>query len=116
MSITQKLDAIGDQALKDLGAATTLEALDHVRVSVLGKKGALSEVLKGLGSATPAERPVIGAAANEWKRKIEEALESRKESLENALLEEKLKSERIDVSVPARAPHAGSLNLITQTT
>ena len=50
----------------------------------MGKKGSLSEVLKGLGAASPEERPKIGAVANEWKRKVETALEERKRGLENA--------------------------------
>ena len=58
-----KLDAIGSQGLKDIESAPTLETLEQVRISVLGKKGALSEVLKGLGQASAEDRPKIGAAA-----------------------------------------------------
>ncbi len=110
------VESIGSQALKDLAAAPHLEALEQLRVSILGKKGALGEVLKGLGSASAEERPKIGAAANEWKRKIEEALGARKETLEALLLEEQLKRERIDVSVPSRLSHRGHLHVVTQVT
>src|SRR4051812_16092214 len=96
----EKLGAIGEQALKDVEAAGSLEALEQVRIAVLGKKGALSEVLKGLGAVSAEERPRIGASANEWKRKIEEALDAKKSVLESALLEAKLASERIDVTLP----------------
>jgi phenylalanyl-tRNA synthetase alpha chain len=113
--MTDKLDAIGNQALQEVSVASSLEALEQVRVSILGKKGALSEILKGLGAASPEERPKIGAAANEWKRRIEAALDARKQLLESSLLDEKLKTERIDVSLPARQEHRGSLHLITQT-
>jgi phenylalanyl-tRNA synthetase alpha chain len=112
----EKLDAIGGQALLDIEATASLEALEQVRVSVLGKKGALSEVLKGLGAVPGSERPKIGAAANEWKRKIEDALSVRKERLEGAALDEQLKRERIDVTLPARAIPRGTLHPITQTT
>jgi len=112
----EKLNAIGGQALKDIDATTNLDTLEQVRISVLGKKGALSEVLKGLGAVSPAERPVIGAVANEWKGKVESALEGRKQALETALLNEKLKTEKIDVTAPARLQHRGSLHVITQTT
>jgi phenylalanyl-tRNA synthetase alpha chain len=115
-SLVEKLDHIGGQALEQLKSAGGLEALEQVRVATLGKKGALSEVLKGLGSASPEERPKIGAVANEWKRKIEEALEARKAVLEQAELDQRIQSERIDVSAPSRVPHRGSLHLITQTT
>jgi phenylalanyl-tRNA synthetase alpha chain len=110
------IEKIGAQALKDLEAVQTLEALEQFRVSTLGKKGALGEVLKGLGSASPEERPKIGAAANEWKRRIEEALSARKEKLESLALEQQLQSERIDPSLPARLPHRGHLHLVTQVT
>ncbi len=112
----QKLEAIGGQALKDIEAASGLDALEHVRIAVLGKKGALSEVLKGLGSCSPDERPKVGAVANEWKRKIEDALTARKDKLEGAALEIKLREERIDTSLPSRRPHRGTLHVITETT
>ena len=112
----EKLDAIGAQALKDVEAAATPDGLEQVRIAILGKKGALSEVLKGLGSVGPDERPKIGAAANEWKRKIEDALEKRKGVLEGAALESKLVTERIDTTLPSRVPHRGAWHPITQTT
>jgi phenylalanyl-tRNA synthetase alpha chain len=112
----EKLDAIGDQALRSIHAASSLDALEQVRIAVLGKKGSLSEVLKGLGAVAASERPKIGGVANEWKRKIEAALEGRKSSLEASLLQEKLQKERIDVSIPARIHHRGALHIISQTT
>lgn len=111
-----KLDAIGAQALKDIEAADNADALERVRISVLGKKGALSEVLKGLGATSPAERPKIGAAANAWKSKIEGALTAQKEKIDSVALEESLKKEKIDISLPARLPHRGTLHPITQAT
>lgn len=111
-----KLDAIGNQALKDLENAQALDQIESLRVSVLGKKGALSEVLKGLGSLTAEERPKIGAVANEWKKKIEGALEARKSVLEGAALESRLREERIDTTLPSRLPYRGSLHIISQTT
>lgn len=115
-SLESKLDAIGSQALKDLENAHAVDQIEGLRVSVLGKKGALSEVLKGLGSLSPEERPKLGALANEWKRKIEEALEARLIKVEGAALEAKLASERIDPSLPSRLPYRGTLHVITQTT
>jgi phenylalanyl-tRNA synthetase alpha chain len=112
----EKLNAIGGQALQEIEAVKSLDALEQVRVSVLGKKGALSEVLKGLGSVAPSERPGIGGVANEWKRKIEARLEERKKALEDVLLHEKLQTEKIDVTAPPRLAHRGSLHVITQTT
>lgn len=115
MELIGKLDAIGAQSLLEIQKATTTDALEQVRVSVTGKKGTLSEVLKGLGQASAEERPKIGAAANEWKRKIEEALEARKNGLEASELEAQLSKERIDISLPSRQPHVGALHPVTQT-
>ncbi|HCM39282.1 MAG: phenylalanine--tRNA ligase subunit alpha [Bdellovibrionales bacterium GWC1_52_8] len=112
----EKLDAIGSQALKDLETAASLDRLEQVRISVLGKKGALSEVLKSLGAVSAEERPKIGAVANEWKRKIDAALELRKAQLDKAALDVQLAQERVDISLPARTPHRGALHPITQTT
>lgn len=114
--MVEKLDEIGSQALKDLAAAESLERLEQLRISVLGKKGALSEVLKGLGGISASERPRIGAVANEWKRKVEAALEARKSVLESAVLGARLRTERIDTTLPARLPFQGALHLVTQTT
>jgi phenylalanyl-tRNA synthetase alpha chain len=115
-SLLKDLDRIGEQALKDVSAAASLDAIEQVRIAVLGKKGALSEVLKGLGTASAADRPKIGAAANAWKQKIEGALEEKKSKLEGAALAEKLKTDRIDTTLPARMPHKGSLHPVTQVT
>lgn len=111
-----QLNAIGAQALKDVESARSSEALEQLRVSVLGKKGALSEVLKTLGTVAPADRPKIGAVANEWKGKVESALALRKETLESSELEAALATDRIDVTAPARRIHRGSLHPVTQVT
>ncbi len=111
-----KLEQIGQGAVQEIEKTSTLEALEQVRVQVLGKKGALSEVLKGLGSVSADERPKIGAVANEWKRKIEEALEARKATFEGAELERTLSQERIDPTLPSRMGHAGHLHVVTQVT
>lgn len=111
-----KLDSIGERALNEVQSSASLDELEQVRIAVLGKKGALSEVLKGLGTVSPQERPVIGAAANEWKRKIESALELRRLGLEQAALEARLQSERIDITLPARRIHRGTLHPVTHVT
>jgi phenylalanyl-tRNA synthetase alpha chain len=115
-SLITKIQAIGTKTLADISAVTDLATLEGFRVSVLGKKGSLSEVLKGLGSVGPEERPKIGAAANEVKAKIEGALDAKRSQLEEKELESRLANERIDVSIPSRKLHRGALHPITQTT
>ena len=80
----------GEAALKQVEQSQNLSDLDQVRVSVLGKKGSLSEALKVLGQVDPADRPKIGALANEWKSKIENALEAKKVILEAKEIEASL--------------------------
>jgi phenylalanyl-tRNA synthetase alpha chain len=115
MSIHAAIEEKGRSALTQIENSMDLEALDSVRVSVLGKKGSLSEALKQLGQVPPEERPKLGALANEWKGKIEGALEARRSILEAARIEADLVRTRIDVSLPARKPHLGSLHPITRT-
>lgn len=115
-SLISKIQTIGQKTLADIESVTELGALEGFRISVLGKKGSLSEVLKGLGSASAEERPKIGAAANEVKSKIEAAIESKRDGLEGKALESRLATERIDVSIPSRRQHRGALHPITQTT
>jgi len=112
----QKIDLIGDSALKEVQKAESLDSLEKIRVSVLGKKGALSEVLKSLGTISAQERPKIGALANQWKQKIDQALQLRKEKLEEIELDQKLNQEKIDTTLPSLTPHSGALHPLTQTT
>lgn len=114
--LLSQLNQKGAQALDQIQGLSDLAGLEELRVSVLGKKGSLSEVLKGLGSLSAADRPKVGAVANEWKAKIEAALEAKKGVLEERALQSQLDSERIDVTLPSRVAHAGSLHPITLTT
>ncbi len=114
-SIQNQISEKGALALEQIEKISTLEALEEVRVSVLGKKGSLSEALKQLGQVPAEERPKLGALANEWKAKIETALEAKKEKLEAIKLDQDLLKSKIDVTLPARRVHLGSLHPITQT-
>ncbi|HSM19122.1 MAG TPA: phenylalanine--tRNA ligase subunit alpha, partial [Hyphomicrobiales bacterium] len=77
-------------------------ALEQVRVSVLGKKGRLSELLKGLGAMSPEERAVMGPALNSLRDRFNEAIQARRKVLRRKALEEQLATERIDVTLPVR--------------
>lgn len=112
----QKIEEIGSLALRDVAQATSINDLEHIRVTILGKKGRLSDVLRELGSISALERPKIGAVANEWKRKLEDALTGRKKTLENIELSSRLVTEAIDVTLPGRKAETGTLHVVTQTT
>lgn len=110
-----KLNSLEQDVLTQIGAATTTDALEQIRVSVLGKKGSLSEVLRGLGSVDASERPKIGAVSNQVKAKVEAALSAAKEKLGAAEINAKIAKEKIDITLPARSLHMGSLHPVTQT-
>ena len=96
----QQLENIRVQALAALEAAETPAALEELRVSLLGKKGELTAVLKQMGKLTPEERPIMGQVANSVRADIEAKLEERKAIINAAVLEQKLAAEAIDVTIP----------------
>ena len=114
-SIPAQIIEKGQAALSQIEVSSTLEALDQIRVSVLGKKGSLSEALKTLGQVPADERPKLGALANEWKAKIEAAIDAKKQVLEAKQIEADLAKTKLDVTLPSRKVHVGSLHPITTT-
>jgi phenylalanyl-tRNA synthetase alpha chain len=109
------LSALVERALADAGASRDLAALEEVRVRLLGKKGLLTEQLKGLGKLPAAERPAAGQKINEAKAAIHQALEARRESLEQQALRAELAAGAIDVTLPGRGQEPGSLHPVTRT-
>ncbi|MEO0971736.1 MAG: phenylalanine--tRNA ligase subunit alpha [Pseudomonadota bacterium] len=103
------------RANSEVAAAADTAALDEVRVRYLGKKGALTERLKGLSALPGDQRREAGREINVAKGELEKALGARREALAEAALEAKLASERIDVSLPGRGTSAGGLHPVTRT-
>jgi phenylalanyl-tRNA synthetase alpha chain len=116
MGVVEELYEQRDRALADVAEASDLAALDAVRVGYLGKKGGLTQVLRGLGSLPSEERPAVGKAANEVRISIEEAIDSRKGALSEAALHARVASEAVDVTLPGRARPIGSRHLINRIT
>jgi phenylalanyl-tRNA synthetase alpha chain len=98
-----------------LAAAQDLRAWDAVRVSVLGKNGRLTALLKELGRAAPDERRERGAELNRMKEQLAAAIEARRVELEDAALDAKLASETLDVTLPPRSSPAGLIHPISRT-
>jgi len=109
------INKIITDAKKSIASAIDLKALDDSRVLFLGKKGELTDLLKGLGKLSKEERPAMGEAINEAKVKIQNLIESRKVELEEVALQKRLLEERIDVTLPGRNIEKGGLHPITQT-
>ena len=105
-----------NEALQAIADATTLQALQDVRVKYLGKKGLITQQLKNLGSLPPEERREAGQAINVQKQTVEKAIEARKQELEQQALNEKLEKERVDVTLPGVAYSVGGLHLLTHVT
>ncbi len=95
--------------------AQNLADLDKIRIHFLGKKGALTKLLKTLGNLPKEERPKMGEAINQAKAKVQAQLTKRRDYLENLVLEKRLLTEKIDVSLPGRNVEMGGLHPITTT-
>jgi phenylalanyl-tRNA synthetase alpha chain len=100
-------------ALKSLEGATTLEAVEAVRIEALGRKGKLAEVSKSFGKLSPDERKSLGQRLNETKQDLEARLDARKLALETIALDARLASEWIDLTAPAPGVRPGHLHPIT---
>jgi phenylalanyl-tRNA synthetase alpha chain len=111
----QDLAAIRGAILAEVASAADLAALDRARVAALGKKGQVTELMKGLGAVPPEERKARGAALNKLKDEVALAIEQRKQVLGEAALDRGLNEERIDVTLPARPEAEGKLHPISQT-
>lgn len=102
-----KLSAIKKSALEQIQASDALDKLNEVRVAFLGKKGELTNVLKGMKDVAPEDRPKVGQWVNEAREAIERELEETKRKMERKLREEKMKREVIDVTLPAKRNQLG---------
>ena len=111
----ETLEQIREELLAAVGAAADLAALDAVRVSALGRKGLITERMKGLGKLDPETRRTQGQELNALKTTVADAIEARKATLEESDLEERLAEEVVDVTLPARPDTEGRLHPISQT-
>ena len=109
-----QLDNISVAAAQEIASASDKASLETVRIKYLGKKGALTAILRGMGALTPEERPVIGAYANTVRANIETMLEEKGASLASEELKNALVKEKLDVTMPAKVKNIGKLHPITQ--
>ena len=110
IEMKDKLQEITKRAMEQIEAADEMTALNDVRVAILGKKGELTAVLKSMKDVKPEDRPAVGQLVNETRSAIEEKLAEAKERLEGAEMEMRLKSEVIDVTLPAKKAKIGHLH------
>ena len=114
MTLQAQLEALRDNTLKEIAQVATLKELNQIRVETLGKKGPITEVLRGMKNLSPEERPVVGGFANEIRDLLTEAIEARKVVLENEALNAALKEESLDVTLPGKQMPQGTRHILTQ--
>ena len=102
-----KLDQIREQALAQIKNCENMDKLNEIRVSILGKKGELTSVLKSMKDVAPEDRPKVGQWVNETRQEIETVMDEAKSRMEKAVREAKMKAEVIDVTLPAKKAEIG---------
>ena len=109
-----KLQQIREKAIAEIEGSDGLERLNEVRQAVLGKKGELTAVLKGMKDVAPEDRPKVGQWVNDTRSAIETILEEKMKKLEADALKKRYEAEKIDVTMPAVKHEKGNLHPVTQ--
>jgi len=109
-NMREKLEQIKNTALDELNKVSSKTELENIRVKYLGKKGELTQILRGMGKLSPEERPIVGKLANEVREHIESLIEAASSNIKNKEKEARLKSEVIDISMPGRKQFIGKKN------
>ncbi|MDQ6950530.1 MAG: phenylalanine--tRNA ligase subunit alpha [Mariprofundales bacterium] len=113
IEMRSELDDLLRQAESELTAAASLDALTQCKVAYLGKKGALTKVLRGMGSLSAVERPQLGAHANFVKSQLQEWLDAREVVLAKLASTARIEAERIDVTLPGTQARGGAMHPVT---
>ena len=101
------MQGLREASIKAIGECDSVDVLEQLRVKYLGKKGELTAILRQMGKLSAEERPLMGQLANQLRADIENALDERKAALSEKLMEMKLSSEAVDVTMPAEPPKLG---------
>ena len=111
----EKLEALRTEAMSAIAAVQDEQTLDAWRVKYLGKKGALTEILRGMGALPAEERPVMGQMVNEVRAAFEQAFTEKSDNMKNAAKNARLAAETVDVTMPGKTNKGGSLHPLNQT-
>jgi phenylalanyl-tRNA synthetase alpha chain len=112
--LDDQLSQMQASALQRIRSAESLDAIEAVRVEVLGRKGTLAQISKDMGKLSAEERAAVGKRLNAVKQELERAFDHHKSEFENALLAARLESEWVDLTLPAPGVRPGSLHPITR--
>lgn len=110
----EQIAKIKENSIKEISNSKDLKELNDLRVKYLGKKGELTLILRGMGSLSPEERPVIGSLVNELREEIERVIQEKEKEFKNQELLNRLENETIDVTEPSKKVNLGSLHPITR--
>lgn len=114
VKMEQQLKQLEQEALAKIADAADLKALNEVRVAYLGKKGPITDLLKGMGKLSAEERPKMGALVNTVRENVTAELEKKVAVLEEAAILAQLENESIDVTLPGAKVRAGNRHLLTR--
>lgn len=114
MSLQEKLEALKQETLAKIEETKELAILNQIRVETLGKKGPITEVLRGMKDLSAEERPKVGSFANEIRDIITKEIEAKKDLLEQLALQKALEDETIDVTLPGKPMKQGTRHVLTQ--
>jgi phenylalanyl-tRNA synthetase alpha chain len=109
------IESLLQQALRDIADASAPDALEHLRIALLGKQGSVTTQLKALGTLAPDQRKTAGEAINRARDAIGDALSARKTALEDAALDARLATETLDITLPGRDAARGNLHPVSRT-
>ena len=112
--IEEKLNNLSLKAKNNIDNANTHEELDQLRVSLLGKKGDLSIILKTMGQLSATDRPIVGQKANLIKINLQDQITTRKNHLDIEALDKQIKNEKLDVTIPSIGTIRGSKHPLIQ--
>jgi len=113
--LTRELESLRDEALAAIAACGDVASLEAIDLDVLGKKGRLTGVLRGIGGLPPDDRPLVGAVANAVREAVQAALAARGAVLRESALEGRLTAEAVDITTPGRPIRRGTLHPISAT-
>jgi phenylalanyl-tRNA synthetase alpha chain len=113
--VSQELDSLLENAVQAINQTNDLASLDAIRVAYLGKKGEITAKLKNLGQIPADQRPAAGQAINRIKLEIQNLLDQQKTAINARLIDDRLSSETVDISLPGRGEQLGGLHPVTLT-
>ena len=114
MGLKDRLTELRDEGLAEIKNSKDLKKINEIRVKMLGKKGPLTSVLRGMRDLSAEERPVVGQFANKVRDELTTAIEERRTELEQAALDAELAAETVDVTLPGTPVAQGQSHVIQQ--